>query len=534
MGQQDTPVEMTTRTPEEKKDFPVLAHKRFLFFSFFVGFSMLEYGFDSGEISSFQAMVGFLKVFGYKDPHVPTGWNIASTPQQIISSFVLLGSFIASLLAGLFARFLGRRHSVMVGLVLLIVGVTVQIVTTNLGALYFGRLVTGLANGFIMNFTFVYIAEMSPAHLRGVAYGLATGWVTLGAAVGYVITNATQGITSRLSYQIPLYTLYLIPVVMIISLFFLPESPRWLLLHGKPEQALKSLTWIRGGACTRFEVLQEYEEMKLNVEHEIMNRSNVRFTDQFTKKHIRRTLVSVGVGMVNPAVAGMFMMAFMTYFMQVAGVEDPFKWGVMVQFIGYFGQLISYPFIAMFGRRTMLLIGSGICGLSMLILGILYTPHITDPVARAKGVIFCMTLYQFGFNFGVVGLVYMVSGEIPAQNLRSHTAGLSIGTGFIFAWLTAFTAPYFINPAELNWVGKYGFIWFVSTVITMLFIVFFVPEVRGRTLEEIEEMFDKGVPAWQFQTYVCEGAEQARKEAEQDYIHEEAKEGAEHIEEAKI
>lgn len=74
----------------------------------------------------------------------------------------------------------------MVGLVFLIVGVTVQIVTTNLGALYFGRLMTGLANGFIMNFTFVYIAEMSPAHLRGVAYGLATGWVTLGAAIGYV------------------------------------------------------------------------------------------------------------------------------------------------------------------------------------------------------------------------------------------------------------------------------------------------------------------------------------------------------------
>lgn len=69
----------------------------------------------------------------------------------------------------------------------------------------------------------------------------------------------------------------------------------------------------------------------------------------------------------------------------------------------------------------------------------------------------------------------------------------------------------------------------------MLFIVFFVPEVRGRTLEEIEEMFDKGVPAWEFQTYVCEGAEQARKEAEQDFIHEEAKEaGAEHIEEAKL
>jgi MFS family permease len=99
---------------------------------------------------------------------------------------VLLGSFIASLLAGLFSRFLGRRHCVMVGMLFLIVGVTVQIVTTDLGPLYCARLMTGLANGLIMNFTFVYIAEMAPAHLRGVAYGLGAGWVTLGAAIGYV------------------------------------------------------------------------------------------------------------------------------------------------------------------------------------------------------------------------------------------------------------------------------------------------------------------------------------------------------------
>lgn len=74
----------------------------------------------------------------------------------------------------------------MVGMVLLIVGVTVQIVSTNLGPLYFGRLITGLANGLIMNFTFIYIAEMAPPHLRGVAYALAAGWVTLGSCIGYV------------------------------------------------------------------------------------------------------------------------------------------------------------------------------------------------------------------------------------------------------------------------------------------------------------------------------------------------------------
>lgn len=76
-----------------------------------------------------------------------------------------------------------------------------------------------------------------------------------------------------------------------------------------------------------------------------------------------------------------------------------------------------------------------------------------------------------------------------------------------------------------------GFVWFGSTVVAILFIFFFVPEVRGRTLEEIEEMFNKGVPAWKFQSYVCENVERARKEAEHDMLHEEEKEAAaEHIE----
>ncbi|KAJ5210158.1 hypothetical protein N7491_009966 [Penicillium cf. griseofulvum] len=499
---------------DEKSKFPILAHKRFLLVSLFVGFSMLEAG-----------------------------------PQQIISSFLLLGSFISSLLAGVFSRYLGRRHCVMLGMVVLIVGVTVQVVTTSLGVLYFGRLVTGLANGLIMNFTFMYVAEMSPAHLRGVAYAMVSGWVTLGSGIGAVIINETSTMMNRLSYQIPLYTLYFLPVVMLVGLFFLPESPRWLLLHGRSDEALKSLTWIRADACDRFEVLKEFEEMRINVELELSSDSKAAFFEQFNKRHLRRTMISIGAGLMNPAVGGMFVMAFTTYFMKAVstqldttmissltesslqnGVKDPFKWGIVGQWVGYFGQLISYPFIAILGRRTMLLLGVGMCCMSMLILGILFQVPASQS-ARASGIIFFNTFYHFGFNFGVVSLVYMVSGEIPAQNLRACTTGMSTGIGFVFAWLTAFTAPYFINPAELNWGGNYGFIWFASSVVGIVFIYFFVPEVRGRTLEEIEEMFDKNVPARKFQSYVCENVERANREAAKDLDHEEAKEGQiEHIE----
>lgn len=83
---------------------------------------------------------------------------------------------------------------------------------------------------------------------------------------------------------------------------------------------------------------------------------------------------------------------------------------------------------------------------------------------------------------------WLAGGEIPSQRLRSYTFGLAAAVGFFFAWLTTFTAPYFINPDSLNWGPRYGYIWFPSCVVGALWVYFFLPEVKGRTLEEIDEM----------------------------------------------
>ena len=83
---------------------------------------------------------------------------------------------------------------------------------------------------------------------------------------------------------------------------------------------------------------------------------------------------------------------------------------------------------------------------------------------------------------------WLSGGEIPSQRLRSYTFGFAAATGFLFAWLTTFTAPYFINPSSLNWGPKYGYIWFPSGLIAAAWVWFFLPELKGRTLEEIDEM----------------------------------------------
>lgn len=136
---------------------------------------------------------------------------------------------------------------------------------------------------------------------------------------------------------------------------------------------------------------------------------------------------------------------------------DPFKWIILSQFMGLFGQVISYVLVIYIGRRTMLLIGVGMCTIFNLALGAIYVvPSYHGTQTLAWGTVAVATLYLFAFGFGVVPYTYLVAAEIPAQNLRAYTSGLSTGIGFVFAWLTTFTAPYFINPAQLAWEGKYG------------------------------------------------------------------------------
>jgi hypothetical protein len=83
---------------------------------------------------------------------------------------------------------------------------------------------------------------------------------------------------------------------------------------------------------------------------------------------------------------------------------------------------------------------------------------------------------------------WLVAGEIPSQRLRSHTFGIAAAIGFLGAWLITFTAPYFINPSALNWGPRYGYIWFPSCIVTAVWVYFFLPETKGRTLEEIDTM----------------------------------------------
>ncbi|KAF2688509.1 monosaccharide transporter-like protein [Lentithecium fluviatile CBS 122367] len=465
--------------------------------------SPFQYGIDFGMIGGLQAMVGFLEVYGYRTPKSPTGWNLATERQQLISSLMTLGAFISSGFAGVAANKLGRRACLGIACVTCCVANIIMMTTTHIAPLYVGRLVIGFANGYFMTFSQLYIQESSTAKYRGLFLTGFQFFTSFGTLIGTIVDWATAKRPDKSAYLIPLGLIYVVPFLLGIGMFFIPESPRWLILQGRYDEGRKALKWLRPDG---YDTDAEAAEIRAAIEKEKESSSGVGWLDMVRNPvDRRRTLLAVGAVTLQAASGAMFIIAYKAYFLTMAKVSNPFAMSNVLSCIGILAIIANSLIIVKFGRRRVLLmVGLLLCGVLQLIVAVIYDKQ---PGTKRTGTIIVAfsCLYMFCYNGMISTYAWLAGGEIPTQRLRSHTFGLAAAVGFAGAWLTTFTAPYFINPASLDWGPRYGYIWFPSCVIAAAWVFFFLPEVKNRTLEEIDEMFNQRMPARKFRKYVCVG-----------------------------
>ena len=159
------------------------AHWKALAACTLISMSPFQYGVDFGIIGGLQAMVGFLQVslfdaqvesslsiclqvFGNKDPATPIGYNISAERQQLISSLMVLGAFLASGTAGFTAKWFGRKVSLYIACLGVVVSTIIMQLVESIGALYFARLLIGLANGLLMTHSQLYIQVCQPSYSK--------------------------------------------------------------------------------------------------------------------------------------------------------------------------------------------------------------------------------------------------------------------------------------------------------------------------------------------------------------------------------
>ncbi|KAG9778538.1 hypothetical protein HRR83_002746 [Exophiala dermatitidis] len=490
------------------------AHWKCLAACTLVSMCPFQYGIDFGIVGGLQAMVGFLKVFGHVAPESPIGYNISHTRQQLISSLMILGAFLSSACGGPIAKLIGRKMSIWTAIVLCVVANVIMMVTTSIGALYFARLLLGLANGLFLTFAQLYLQECAPARYRGLVIGLFQSWTSIGTLVGTIVDNFTVKLPGRQAYIVPLGIIYIVPGILGLGLFFIPESPRWYLLQGKTEEARKALHWLRPYP----EVIEEeIEQIQSAIEAERALASSADALDMFRNPvDRRRTLLAVGAVSLQAASGAMYMISYGTYFFEMAKVGSAFENACILVAVGVAAILINSAIITKYGRRRVFLsVGMILCGITQLIIAIVYDTK-GPGTSTGKVVVGVSVVYIVGYNGMVATYAWLCGGEFPSQRLRSYTFGLASAIGFLGAWLATFTAPYFINVDSLNWGPKYGYIWTPSCLLGALWVYFFLPEVQNRTFEEIDEMFEARLPARKFRKYRCVGSVAAVAAAAQE------------------
>jgi len=186
----------------------------------------------------------------------------------------------------------------------------------------------------------------------------------------------------------------------------------------------------------------------------------------------------------------------------MAKVSDPFTMSIVVNIIGIFGVFLSLFSIRMVDRRTQIMVGTAFCGIAQLIAAAVYTAS-PGTVSSGQVLIAMSAIYNFFYCSTISPYCWTVGAELTSQRLRSYTIGVGSAINFLLAWVITFTAPYFINPSALNWGAKYGWIWFGSCLIMFIWMFFFLPETKDRTLEELDELFEAKIPARKFKSYVC-------------------------------
>ncbi|KAH3685264.1 hypothetical protein WICPIJ_003738 [Wickerhamomyces pijperi] len=484
--------EITDLITETRPWFKVPHLRTLAWHVFVITLTSTTNGFDGSLLNGLQSIEYWSPAMGH-----PTGHVLGA-----LSNGTTFGSFIAFPIAPYICDRWGRKWSIFVGEALVVIGSVLQGASTDYAFFLVSRLVIGFGAALATIASPTLISEISyPTHRPVSTFAYNICWY-LGAVFASIVTYLTRLIHDNYSWRIPSYLQALFPFIQILLLWFVPESPRYLVANGKTDRAREILVRHHIGGSTE-EADQEFvdfemKEIEASLELERLAGANSKYTDFWTRKTYRKRLFLVMFTATMMQLSGNGLVSYyLNKVLNSIGITESSKQLEINMCLMIYNLVVSCSvcFTSGFFKRRQLFLTSliGMCTTYVIwtILSALNQQRHFEDKGLANGVLAMIFFYYLAYNIGCNGLPFLYITEILPYSHRAK--GINI---FQLTMMTVLIYNGFVNPIAMDAIEwKYYIVYDCILFCELIVVYLFYPETSGRTLEEVSEVFGDGEQA---------------------------------------
>lgn len=461
---------------------------------------------NRGTLYTFGAFGGIL--FGY-DLGVIAGvlvllakqWSLTAFQKGAITASLSVGAMVGAMAAGRLCNRIGRRRTIMAAAVVVVVGTIACSLAGSWQVMMVTRGIIGIGVGLSSATVPTYLAELAPARLRGALGSLNQLFIVTGILIAFLVDYA---LSSHDNWK-GMFLGALIPAAILLAgLVVLPETPRWLLSQGRDAEALVVLAATRPDAGAA-ELDAEVQDIRDVIRRDSEERGRVRDLWQPWLRPMVLVAMILAIGQQFSGVNAIN--AYFPTMLKSLGfaTRTALLSAVLLGVVKFLFTVWELFMVDRWGRRPLLMIGATVMTVALFAAGLV----IKEVGPGHKGLLGTLTLiflilYLAGYELGWGATVWVMIGEIFP--LRARAAGTGVATTVLWAATGLVTAVFPTMSAKSN-LGIGGAMWVFAgvNVVLLLLARFYIPETKGRSLEQIEQDLRGGSTGSRGRTSVQDG-----------------------------
>ncbi len=444
--------------------------------------SGLLFGYDQGVIAG--ALDGIQHSFG-----------ASTTMIQIITSWVTLGALAGALVAGAMSDKLGRRVTILLAAVLFTIGAVLEAISPNTTILVIGRLIVGFGVGVASVAAPLYAAEQAPTRLRGRFVSIYQLAITIGIFIAYIVD---QALINNDMWRVMLGVSAVPAVLLFFVMVPMPDSPRWFVKVGRRQDAIAALEKVR----PEVDATAEVDEIEWAAKEDEANTAT--WGEVFAKKLRKPLMIGIGLAVFQQITGINAIIYYANKIFAQAGFATPADQAAATTWaiggVNVLATFIAVAYVDRFGRRPLLL--AGLVGMASALVTVGISFHFMDNADTSgagaggpttAGIITLVALVVFiaSFAFSLGPVVWTVINEIFPNRVRGRAVAVATAVNWGSAWLVS---QFFLTLIDSIGNSATFYLFGGFAVIAYVWIWKTVPETKGRSLEEIQKLWDDADP----------------------------------------